>query len=87
MRGAKAKLPLCVLKVFKIKQYWIWLSLKSQTPSLISNQSGIKRLDNIIMTNHIMTLGKLHVSQTKHAHYVLIIEQNIYFSLGRIQST
>ena len=49
-------------KVFKSKQHWILLSLKSQTP-LIPKQSDIKRLNNIIMTHGIITVGKLHVRQ------------------------
>ena len=49
-------------KVFKSKQHWILLSLKSQTP-LIPKQSDIKWLNNIIMTNHIIAVGKLHVRQ------------------------
>jgi len=48
-------------KVFKSKQRWILLSLKSQTLSLLSNQSDIKRLYNIIMMIHIITVGKLHI--------------------------
>jgi len=34
-------------KVFNCKQRWIWLSLKSFL-SLLSNQSDIKRLNNIV---------------------------------------
>jgi len=59
--------------IFQIQIKWIILSFKSQTPYLISNQSDIKRLYNIIMTYHIINVGNLHVRQKTKKLYNLII--------------
>ena len=43
----------------------------SQTPSLLSIQSDIKRWNNIIMMNHIITVDKLHVRQKTILSYYI----------------
>ena len=57
--------------LFQIQIKWILLSFKSQTPYLISNQSDLKRLYNIIMTYHIINVGNLHVRQKATTYIIL----------------
>ena len=47
--------------MFRIKQRWILMSLKSQICSLISNQSEINRLYIKLRMNHIFIVSKLHI--------------------------